>query len=452
MGRDTGKIATSTTYTRPKRNTKSELATSTLQAIEEAAEKQFKKRSAAKEKKKDITKKVTKLVSRKTSKTTKSRPERKRSTSRSRKVIDSPKGSISNDDLSPAKKITKKVDLKTSGSGDQKNAVKQVKKKHNAKVVANKDVSPKKVADREQTPKISKKKRDGIISQIEPVIPEPESQMAVESTPARSRGSSQKKRSPRKGLLNMQEAVPSDPSVSNSSVDHHPHPHMRPGDTVGPLKPRISRTPSPPPRRTPSSSPTPPTSPHQFPPLQVKISPSTPPPPPHPSSHPSTSPHVPAPATPGLVSGLQSYLSQPTPAAKISPSKMKTENELLYGSDIKRDDYYLYKTETPSTPSEDEEDDYEDPYLNMSIEELKERLPSYMFKTPEEKVVYFRELNENYFSEIELVKDGKDRAVKGQRRNVVFGKARRVRSNNTHFNNSLPQRVSLRRLETRWDL
>ena len=52
---------------------------------------------------------------------------------------------------------------------------------------------------------------------------------------------------------------------------------------------------------------------------------------------------------------------------------------------------------------DEDEDDWEDPYLNMTMEELKERLPAYMFKNAEEKKVYFNELNKSYYKEITQV-------------------------------------------------
>lgn len=53
---------------------------------------------------------------------------------------------------------------------------------------------------------------------------------------------------------------------------------------------------------------------------------------------------------------------------------------------------------------DDGEEEETDPYMNMSIEELKERLPAYMFKTDEEKVAYFQELNKSYYHDLQEIK------------------------------------------------
>lgn len=109
---------------------------------------------------------------------------------------------------------------------------------------------------------------------------------------------------------------------------------------------------------------------------------------------------------------------------------MKTEQEMYYGTGVKRDDWnenfgesmypedhgktdpkrcltpleennFKLEEEEEVEAQEDEDyEDIEDPYIHLSIEELKERLPLYMFKNPEEKVIYFQELNDNYFEEI----------------------------------------------------
>ena len=130
----------------------------------------------------------------------------------------------------------------------------------------------------------------------------------------------------------------------------------------------------------------------------------------------------------------------------------------MYGSDIKRDtwedeygnemhhedgygttsnfsNFQGYKTEDGYDDEHDDDyqndEEFEDPYANMTIDELKERLPLYMFKTPDEKIVYFKELNQNYFQEIKNVKGSKMPPKKPK--NVNFITKRKIRSKKNCF-------------------
>lgn len=69
-------------------------------------------------------------------------------------------------------------------------------------------------------------------------------------------------------------------------------------------------------------------------------------------------------------------------------------------------EFFEFGGDLPMKLEDREEDDYEDPYKDLTVEELKERLPAYMFfKTSEEKEIYFDELNNSYFTEISGIPD-----------------------------------------------
>lgn len=52
-----------------------------------------------------------------------------------------------------------------------------------------------------------------------------------------------------------------------------------------------------------------------------------------------------------------------------------------------------------------ETDDWKDPYDGLSVKQLKERLPAYLFLHGKAKKKYFRDLNSSYFKEIVEKKD-----------------------------------------------
>ena len=92
----------------------------------------------------------------------------------------------------------------------------------------------------------------------------------------------------------------------------------------------------------------------------------------------------------------------------------------------KQEDLDRYDEDQDEQEYMDEGEEEEiDPYMNMSIDELKERLPAYMFKTDEEKVLYFQELNKNYYHDLQEIKEVD---LKETSRNVNFSKIFQIRS------------------------
>lgn len=103
---------------------------------------------------------------------------------------------------------------------------------------------------------------------------------------------------------------------------------------------------------------------------------------------------------------------------------MQEEFDNGYGYSHKIEDGNRYEEDEEQYEEEGEEE--QDPYMNMSIEELKERLPAYMFKSEEEKVEYFKELNKSYYEELNQGSD-RDEEEKS-RKNVNFSGVFKIRS------------------------
>lgn len=95
-----------------------------------------------------------------------------------------------------------------------------------------------------------------------------------------------------------------------------------------------------------------------------------------------------------------------------------------YGFNSKIEEGHRYEEDNEMYDEEGEEE--QDPYMNMSMEELKERLPAYMFLNNEEKVEYFQQLNKSYF--IELENCSKDTEEPKNVKKVAFSRILRVKS------------------------
>lgn len=123
-----------------------------------------------------------------------------------------------------------------------------------------------------------------------------------------------------------------------------------------------------------------------------------------------------------------------TPMLTRSTVDKKTANK-AGDYDQKLEDEYREEpypeAEAEGYENEDDEE-WQDPYLNMTMDELKERLPAYMFKNDDEKKVYFEELNDSYFKEIQNAKKTPKKSSLIQRR-VGFSSTFLIRSMFLHF-------------------
>lgn len=74
--------------------------------------------------------------------------------------------------------------------------------------------------------------------------------------------------------------------------------------------------------------------------------------------------------------------------------------KLEEGYDSYEDDYSSNEYDYGQEEDTETDDSYEDPYENMSMEELKNKLPPYLFMNDEEKRVFMTDLSEKYTVDI----------------------------------------------------